>query len=63
VDHDTINITMTLTDPTAYMKPWVSGSMSLTLTPKEVMREDLCAPSDEKKYLEEVREPAARKVN
>jgi hypothetical protein len=37
--------------------------MSLTWTPKEVMREDLCAPSDEKKYLEEVREPAARKVN
>ena len=63
VDHDTISITMTLTDPTAYTKPWVTGTMSLTRTPKEVMREDLCAPSDEKKYLEEVREPAARKVN
>jgi hypothetical protein len=61
-DHDTINITMTLTDPTAYTKPWRTGTMSLTWSPKEVMREDLCAPSDEKKYLDEVREPAARKI-
>jgi hypothetical protein len=63
VDHDTINITMTLTDPMAYTKPWVSGTVSLVWSPKEVMREDVCAPSDEKKYLDEVREPAAHKVN
>jgi hypothetical protein len=62
VDHDTINITMTLTDPKAYTKLWAtSGTMALKWSPKEVMREDVCAPSDEEKYKEEVREPAGHK--
>jgi hypothetical protein len=61
VDHDTINISMTLTDPATYTKPWVSGPASLKWSPKEVMREDVCSPSDEKKYLDEIREPAGRK--
>jgi hypothetical protein len=60
-NHDTINVTMTLTDPAMYTKPWTIGPASLRWSPKEVMREDVCAPSDEKKYLEEVREPAGRK--
>jgi hypothetical protein len=61
VDHDTINITMTLADPTSYTKPWVSGTSTLKWSPKETMREDVCAPSDEKKYLDEIREPAGHK--
>jgi hypothetical protein len=60
-NHDTINVTMTLTDPATYTKPWVIGPATLKWTPKEVMREDVCAPSDEKKYLDEIREPAGRK--
>jgi hypothetical protein len=61
VDHDTISISMTLTDPKAYTKPWVSAPMTLKWSPKEVMREDVCAPSDEEKYKEEVRDPAGHK--
>jgi hypothetical protein len=60
VDHDTIEATMTLTDPKAYKTPWVTG-VTWKLTPKQKMREDLCAPSDESKYKEEMREPAAKK--
>jgi hypothetical protein len=60
MDHDTINITMTLTDPAMYTKPWMLGPWSLRWRPG-VMREDVCAPSDEQKYLEEIRQPAARK--
>jgi hypothetical protein len=60
-DHDTISISMTLTDPKAYTKPWVSAPMTLKWSPKEVMREDVCAPSDEEKYKEEVRDPAGHK--
>jgi hypothetical protein len=59
VDHDTIEARMTLTDPKAYAAPWVSGVTTWTLSPKQAMREDLCAPSDELKYKEEMREPAA----
>jgi hypothetical protein len=61
VGHDTINISMTLTDATTYAQPWVSGAASLRWSPNEVMREDVCSPSDEKKYLDEIREPAAGK--
>jgi len=63
VAHDTINLSMTLTDAATYAKPWVSGAASLRWSPDEVMREDVCSPSDEKKYLDEIREPAARKPN
>ena len=60
VDHDTIQNTMTLTDPIAYKSPWVTG-VTFKLTPKQKMREDICAPSDEAKYKTEMREPAAEK--
>jgi hypothetical protein len=58
IDHDDIEVTIMLTDPKAYTKPWVSETKTLRWSPKEVMREDVCAPSDEKRYLDEVREPA-----
>jgi len=61
VDHDTIEARMTLTDPKAYTAPLVSGVTTWKLTPNRTMREDLCAPSDELRYKEEVREPAASK--
>jgi hypothetical protein len=59
VDHDTIQATMTLTDPKAYTAPWVGMKSTWTLTTKLAMREDVCVPSDEEKYKEEMRVPAA----
>jgi len=61
VDHDTIESTMTLTDPKAYTMPWVSDKKTWKLTPKQTMREDVCAPSDEETYRKDMREPAAKK--
>lgn len=61
VNHDKIEARMTLTDPKAYTAPWVSDVTTWTLAPKMSMREDLCAPSDEAKYKDEMREPAAKK--
>jgi hypothetical protein len=60
VDHDTIDAKMTVIDPKAYMAPWIT-SVTWKLSPKQKMREDLCAPSDEAKYKQEMREPAAQK--
>ncbi len=60
VDHDTIQATMTLTDPKAYTTPWVSEMKTWKLSPKEHMHEDLCAPSDEQSYKDDMREPAAK---
>jgi hypothetical protein len=61
VDHDTIESTMTLTDPKAYAAPWVSDKKTWKLTPNSKMREDLCAPSDEDAYRKDMREPAAKR--
>lgn len=61
VDHDTIQATVTLTDPKAYATPWASETKIWKLSQKGRMREDVCVPSDEEKYKEEMREPAAKK--
>ena len=59
MNHDTIELTMTLTDPKAYTKPWMSDTMTLTLADaKTKMREDVCVPSVEQKYKEVIRDPA-----
>jgi glyoxylase-like metal-dependent hydrolase (beta-lactamase superfamily II) len=57
VDHDTIELTMTLTDPKAYTKPWVSEKKTLDWEPTE-LREDVCVPSVEAKYKDLIRDPA-----
>jgi hypothetical protein len=68
IDHDTIEFTMTITDPRAYTQPWTSASMYLHWSAAdelaargdgwEDLREDVCIPSVEAKYKELVREPA-----
>ena len=66
VDHDTLELRMTLTDPKSYKEPWVSDRIPGTLVtpgldPITEMREDVCVPSAEAKYKEEIREPAGEK--
>jgi hypothetical protein len=59
VSADTIELTMTLTDPKAYTEPWISETMILTRAePNTKMREDVCVPSVEQKYKEMIRNPA-----
>jgi hypothetical protein len=69
VDHDTIEFTITITDPKAYTEPWTSATMTLRWFPAdqlkarnsgwEDLREDVCIPSEEAKYKDLVRVPAA----
>jgi hypothetical protein len=66
VDHDTIKFDLTLTDPKAYTHPWVAKGLTANLMthgldPTVEMREDVCVPSVEAKYKEEIREPAGEK--
>jgi hypothetical protein len=59
VNRDTIELTMTLTDPKAYTQPWVGEKITLARAEaKTSMREDVCVPSVEQKYKEVVRDPA-----
>lgn len=64
VDHDTLEVSMKLTDPKAYTQPWVSEGLTGRLVTPEFypglrMREDVCIPSEEEKYKNLVRGPAA----
>ena len=52
VDHDTVEFSMTLTDPKAYTAPWVGETKILKLAPaKTEIREDLCVTSDEEQPI------------
>lgn len=66
VDHDTLELRMTLTDPKSYKEPWVSGVLTGSLVTPGLdtiteMREDVCVPSVEAKYKRDIREPAGEK--
>jgi glyoxylase-like metal-dependent hydrolase (beta-lactamase superfamily II) len=68
LDHDTIELTMVLNDPKAYASEWVAEKHYLERFPDDELkardsgwddlREDVCIPSVEAKYKDEVREPA-----
>jgi hypothetical protein len=58
VDHNTVEVNMTLTDPKTYTKPFVMSTRILRLAPKMELGEDFCVPSEEEKYKQEMREPA-----
>lgn len=66
VNYDTVELTMTLTDPKFYAKPWVSEAKRMHLLPKDFIKssgwtgllEDLCAPANELEFNRLIRDPA-----
>lgn len=60
VNHDTIELVMTLTDPSFYTKPWVSATKTLVWQDRKDFADELfCVPSDEQEFNRNVRNPAA----
>lgn len=57
VSYDTLDVEVTIDDPKAYTKPWVSKT-TIRLSPNTEMGEYFCVPSDEAEYLKTVRERA-----
>jgi hypothetical protein len=67
VSYDTLELSMTITDPKIYTKPWVSETKRFTFIPKEKagpsgwsgLVQDICAPMDEvEQFNNRVRDPA-----
>ncbi len=58
VDHNTIDVTLTIIDPKVYTKPWVTNSKFL-LSPGTELGEYFCAPADSNIYNTQVLRPAA----
>ena len=51
IDHDTLEVTVTIDDPKAYTKPFVAMKQQLTWNPKQEFEEQLCVPSEALEYL------------
>jgi len=61
VDHDNMELTVTVDDPKMYSKPWVAmDKFPFALLPSDFdMREQLCAPSENAQYSKDVADPAS----
>ena len=57
-DRDTIELSLTLTDPLIYSKPWISDTKTFKLQPKAEVKEVFCIPSQEEEFNRRVRNPA-----
>ena len=55
VDHDTLELTVTIDDPKSYTKPFVAMKQTLTWAPKQEFEEQLCIPSEAVDYRETFR--------
>jgi hypothetical protein len=61
MDADTLELTMTLADPKTYLKPWVSDKLTFK-NPKQALYEELCVPSEENSFNDNIRDPAVGKA-
>ena len=60
LDRDTLELTMTLTDPKIFTAPWVSDPKLFRLAPRDrEITELFCVPSQEMEFNRAVRDPAA----
>ncbi len=61
LDHDNLELTLTMDDPKAYTKPWVSDKKTFKLEPKTQLKELFCVPSEEQAFNKRMRDPAGGK--
>jgi hypothetical protein len=62
VDHNNLEVTITIDDPKAYTKPFVITKANFKWIPHQEFEEQFCVPSEEAEYLKLVGEPAAHRV-
>jgi hypothetical protein len=63
LNRDTMELSMTLTDPKIYTKPWVSETKTLQWQPKTEIDEVFCVPSEEQAFNKRMRDPAGGLTN
>jgi hypothetical protein len=59
VNHNTLEVTITIDDPKTYTKPFVITNAKFTWIPQQDFEEQFCVPSEESEYQKLIGEPAA----
>jgi hypothetical protein len=58
---DTLEVVYRLEDPKSYTKPWISTVKPFKRQPRGELREQFCAPMDERSFNDKIRDPAGGK--
>jgi hypothetical protein len=58
INQDTIQYSLTMTDPVAYTRPWIGATRELTLKPRTEIPQNLCVWSEENSFTQRIRMPA-----
>lgn len=62
VDHDDMELSMTITDPDMYAKPWVTAKEIFKLEPElDLRQQEICTPSEMAHYQKVIVDPEAKK--
>jgi hypothetical protein len=61
IDHDTLELVLTIDDQKTYTQPWVSEKKTFKLNPEQELYEEYCVPSEEGNYNDFMRNPAGGK--
>jgi hypothetical protein len=61
VDPNTLEVTITITDPEIYTKPYVAMKQTFQRATKQELEEQLCVPSEAIDYFKTIAEPAGVK--
>ncbi len=60
VDHDTMELTMTITDAKMYTRPWVMNKEIFKLKPELALdQQEICTPSESENYIKTIVNPEA----
>jgi hypothetical protein len=59
VDHNTLDVTITIDDPKTYTKPFVITKSNYRWIPQQEFEEQICVPSEQSEYLKVMGDPAA----
>jgi hypothetical protein len=62
VDHNDLQLTVTVEDPQLYTKPFVLGKAGFKWLPKQELAEQLCIPSEMVQYLSLIGDPGGKGV-
>ena len=62
VDGKTLEVTVTITDPETYARPWIALKQNFVRADTQELEEQLCVPSEAIDYFKTIAEPAAAKA-